>query len=416
MTKKKTILWKKWNRLVCVLLAANFLAACGQKPETEKEDSQIIGDIAEVESGAETSENDIVESQISDTQKTPESEPTELPEKSEYIKMFGTDCIAEQTFETELSEYGGNVFFVPFAPSENNAEFRIQIIQNGNVLTEIPSYVPEKLAGKEFTSLDAVSFYDVNYDGNTDIVLIETYGNNVFAAVYYGFAPDSSDYESYFLIQEQLSDNLTARINPLTVPEIIGYLSDGKTNGKFSDYKEAYQAVSRLYELENAGDTGYHLIYFDDDDIPELAAGKEGYHTSLYTYSDGSVYTLMDHWPYGAMGNAGYEYSPRKNSLRNYNSDYAGAILYTTYMTINELHMMENVVQIETYNFDDVNQNGIPDEDEMDSFGKYGVSYINGSIVTTEECAAYDLGGYEYIVPSMSYDELHTKLNSSTSM
>lgn len=416
MNHKKQRFWKKQKRLVCCLLAAGLLSACGPKPDAEKRDTQIVGDISEVESGTGTTDHDTQASQIPETPKTPESDQTNQQVNTDYKKMFGNDCIAEQTFETELSEYNGKVFFVPFAPSESNPDFRIQIIQDGAVLAEIPSYIPEKLTGKEFTSLDAVSFYDVNFDGNTDIVLIETYDNTSFAAVYYGFGSDSEEYERYFMIQEQLSANLSVRVNPLTVPEIISYVSGGKTNGNFSDYQEAYRAVSRLYDLESAGEAEYDLIYFDDDDIPELAAGKNGYHTSLYTYSDGRIYTLMDHWPYGAMGNAGYEYSPRKNSLRNYNTDYAGAILYTTYTKINDQHMMEDVVQIETFQFDDVNQNGIPDEDEMDSFGLYAVSYINGSEATTEECAVYDLGGYVYITPSMSYNELSAKLNAPTSM
>ena len=48
--------------------------------------------------------------------------------------------------------------------------------------------------------------------------------------------------------------------------------------------------------MESIEEKGYNLIYFNDDDIPELVVGVNGYYTSLYTYSDGKVYTLMDHW------------------------------------------------------------------------------------------------------------------------
>lgn len=188
----------------------------------------------------------------------------------------------------------------------------------------------------------------------------------------------------------------------------------GANDGKFSDYREAYEAVSRQCESEDGTDLTYNLIDVDGDGTPELAAGKNGYYTSLYTYADGKVYTLMDKWAYGAMGNAGYEYCPGKNSLRNYNTDYAGAILYTTYMTVSGRHTLDTKAEIVTYNFDDVNQNGVPDEEETDSMGFYSVSYIDGVEVTPEECEAYNAGEYEYIQGVMNGEELRARLQKES--
>lgn len=131
---------------------------------------------------------------------------------------------------------------------------------------------------------------------------------------------------------------------------------------------------------------------------------------SLFTYDAGRVYCLMDDWGYGAMGNAGYEYVPGKNSLRNYNADFAGEIVYTTYMTIGERHSLERVVSIETFNFDDVNGDGYPNDDEWESADFQSVNYIDGVEVTDEECASYDAGEYEYIEGGMSLEELKDRL------
>ena len=84
--------------------------------------------------------------------------------------------------------------------------------------------------------------------------------------------------------------------------------------------------------------------------------------------------------------------------------------MYTTYMTISSRHVIDTVTSIETYNFDDANRNGIPDEDEMDSLGRYSVSYIDGVEVSAKQCKSYDMGGYEYITVTMRYDELIAKL------
>ncbi len=330
--------------------------------------------------------------------------------KPEEMKQrFGADCIAEQTFEVELSEYDGKVWFVPYAPSVGNPAFRMHIIQNGKVLKEIEGYVPESLREETFAGLDAVSFFDVNYDDITDIVIIETYGNTSFAAVYYGYNDDYGA-GSYFLSQEDLSGNISSQVEPLTVPNIRGFLSGGKKNGEFSSYQEAYRAVSRLYDMEDSNGRTYDLIYVDGDDIPELAAGYNGYYVSLYTFDGGKVYTLMDDWGYGAMGNAGYEYVPGDNRLRNYNNDYAGAVLYTTFMTVAPQRRIDISAEITTLNFDDVNGNGLPDESEMESVGKYSVNYMDGKEISEEEYASYNQGEYVYIQGKMSLEELLEKL------
>ncbi len=326
-------------------------------------------------------------------------------------KRFGESCIAEQTFETELSEYDGPVFFVPLAPSDENPEFTVRLMQGEEILAEIPPFVPDSLSGQAFKSLDAVSFYDVNYDGNTDVVWIATYGTAGAASVYYGYGRDTEDSAPYFVAQEALSAQISSQVTPLTVPEIRRSLSGGKKNGQFASYQEAYRAVSRLCDLEDTeGMMMYDLIDFDGDDIPELVAGVNGFYTSLYTYSGGTVYTVMDGWRYGVMGNAGYEYQPGKNRLRNYNNDYAGAIVYATYMEMDDSHTMKTVAEIKTVNFDDANQNGMPDEDEMNSIGCYGISYINGREAAPEECAALDAGEYVFIQGTKRFEELKDAL------
>ena len=338
-----------------------------------------------------------------------ELEEYPIKQNAEMKTMFGEHCIADQTFEVELSEYDGNVYVVPYAPYSEEPEFYIDIVQGDKVLTSLWEYIPEELEGETFTSLDAIAFFDTNFDDCTDIVLIETYGDTTFAAVYLGFEKEADEYDQHFYADDIFSENITEQLDTLTIPEIREFVTRGKKNGEFTSYQEAYRLKSYLCRLGNDGDIEYALIYFDADDVPELVVST-GYWVSMYTYSEGRLYTLMDQWGFGAMGNAGYEYSPKKNSLRNYNNDFAGLLLYTTYMGISEQHTLDTIATIETYNFDDANGNGMPDEEEEDSIGEYGISYIDGVEVTEEECAVYDMGEYEYIFGSMSFDEFITTL------
>lgn len=412
---------------IFLLILAGTFTACGQESDSNSDiltesteegnsvsisqDGQSIdapgadGDGTAALSSLETSSP-----QSTAPEKLPSENNVAVNEKTDEMKSkFGDNCIADQTFEVELSEYDGKVYFVPFAPSRENPDFHIQLIQDGKILAEIPQYIPEHLANEAFASLDAVSFFDINYDGTTDILLIETYGTTSFAAVYYGYEYES---EKRFFPWETLSENLTRQVQPLTVSEIRNVLSSGKKNGNFSSYQEAYQAVVQWCTMNdsNAPELEFNLIHFDDDEIPELVTGVNGYYMSLYTFHDGTVYGLMDDWGYGVMGNFGYEYAPRKNSLRNYNSDYAGAIMHTTYMAMNSQHSLETTAYIITFNFDDVNGNGDLDEEEYDSVGNYSVSYLNGEEITDEVWDTYDAGEYEYIATTMSLEELMMQL------
>ena len=397
-----------------VLLTAGILTACGQKQdesvdgaggaydmyeetaEPSRDDEAITTD-REIEADRTTT-TDIANKANEAVTADGAENAEETAESRELKRRFGAECITEQTFEVELSEYDGKVWVVPYAPS-GAEDFHVRIMQDEEELYELRAYVPEKLAGEKFASLDAAAFYDVNYDGDTDIVLIETYGDTSFAAVYYGDVSTYSDGDVsvYFFSEERLSDYLTENLKELTIPVIRDFLGNGKKNGEFADYREAYPAVAKLKEMESGGEYKYKLIYFDDDDVPELIADNPGYFVSMYTYHDGRIYTVMDEWGYGAGGNHGYDYCPRKSSVRNYDTDYAGLILWTSYWTLGNEYELELVASIEYLNFIDANGNGVPDGDESETAGYGDKSYIDGVEITPEEEKSYSMGEYEWL-------------------
>lgn len=423
----------RFNMKVCflALLNAGLLTACGQKQDESAFDAErTYGVYEELNVSGQNSEGVTEEAaaevlaaeETTTADKTNDAVTTdeidnvvETAESKELKRLFGSNCITEQTFEVEFSEYEEKVWFVPFAPA-GAEDFHIQLMQDGQEIYELSTYVPKGLAGEEFVSLDAAAFIDVNYDNNTDIILIETYGDTSFAVIYYGdmYKYLNGDVIVSFYAKERLSDDLTRSADKLTIPVILDFLGNGKRNGEFADYREAYLAAAKLKEMESGGEYRYDLIYFDDDDLPELVVDDPGYHVSLYTYHDGRIYPIMYEWGYGAMGNAGYEYCPRKSSVRNYNADYAGLIFYTSYWTLSDGYMLDGVVTIETLNFDDANGNGIPDEDEEESYGYYNVSYIDGVEVTVEEYESYSMGEYVWLEAGsngMSLEELADALN-----
>jgi len=407
------------KKTVMKCMAASFAAAlfvCGCSREEKTDGPQLEVEEIETEdeqAAEEAGEGSVDDSSVSETDSSETGgSDTDSPEAAAMKEQFGENCIAAQTFAVELNGCEGEVWFVPYAPSKENPEFHAQLVREGEVLARLSPYVPEAALGQPFTSLDAVSFWDVNFDGFTDIVMLVTYGDTRCAVVYSG---------DFYLCMEELSDTLSAQAEePLTIETVRGLLTGGKKNGEFTGYAEAYEAVIALSEMERRDETApeyssgflYDLIDVDGDEIPELVSGLNGYYVNLYTYEDGTLYTLMDEWGYGAMGNPGYEYAPGKNSMRNYNADHAGAIMKTYYMRINEQNEIETPVWIESVNFDDSNGNGMPDADET---YEEGVKvYVNDEESSEEELAAvyaaYDMGDYQYIEGEMTAEAVRDAL------
>lgn len=182
-------------------------------------------------------------------------------------------------------------------------------------------------------------------------------------------------------------------------------------SGYAAAYIETIRKLQAEYESEQTEDSlsklEYDLIYFNDDDIPELVAGMTGYWVSMYTYADGKIYTVIDHWGYGAMGNAGYEYLPRQNILRNYNSDYAGMIMNIYYGRMNDSFEMEDYYKdsLRMLMFEDANGNQIPDDGE--EYSEDCETYYFGDQQLSEEEFNSKLieGEFGYIFGHMSADE-----------
>ena len=181
-------------------------------------------------------------------------------------------------------------------------------------------------------AITGIMVSDANFDGFTDLLITGIEDSKNQAWVHLG--TEDTDYDDYFTytgfsdhddfnnyVSEKLGDNFT-------VEDVWKFISGGRSNGDFKTYNDAYKAFITCKEVMRPGGLDYRLIYFDEDDIPELVADTCGYGLSMYTFKDGYVSCLIDWWPYGAGGNAGYSYSPKHGKVSNFDQDGAGAIGY----------------------------------------------------------------------------------------
>lgn len=147
---------------VCTLLllmaAAGIFTACGKEQQTENEQYGTIQEESREAGTSQTISDQFGEGQsIDDIEATTdnnegaagtavdEADITKNAQTDELKNRFGENCISEQTFEVELSEYEGKVWFVPYAPAEDGQALDMQIIQDGEILTRSYTDVPESL-------------------------------------------------------------------------------------------------------------------------------------------------------------------------------------------------------------------------------------------------------------------------------
>lgn len=203
----------------------------------------------------------------------------------------------------------------------------------------------------------------------------------------------------------------------LIVLVIVGFATGGPSPEDL--YKEAYVQVVEQYHAEN-DEYKFDLVDTDADGVPELVADLPGYQMSLFTYEDGAVRCLMDHWPYGAMGNAGYSYVPEEGIYCNTNSDMAGAIRYTYFMSKHEEGELATDYWVEAINFIDLDGDGIASEEELEASVDFEgtLEYYNETDVEMSESELKEtVEGYfesdmEELVGILSYESIMRKLNS----
>ena len=201
---------------------------------------------------------------------------------TETVSDWRVGMIEKQSFETEMSEYHYPVWFVSYMPADGENDVKLKIIQQDDVLEELESYIPEKIDGQAFTSLDAVSFVDYNQDGNTDILIVKTWEDITVSAVYDGNADNGS---KHFYLNRTLSDAMTEDLSEHTISNMLDYCGYNRSKGTsvFSDDIPAHYAFG-----SGAGAWGSGIDLYDDGTFDghfwdtDAGANGEGYDSTAH--------------------------------------------------------------------------------------------------------------------------------------
>lgn len=133
----------------------------------------------------------------------------------------------------------------------------------------------------------------------------------------------------------------------------------------------------------------------------------------IYDNQTDTVKCVIDDWPYGAMGNVGYEYIPHANVMKNINSDFAGLIGYTSFSHLSSTDEIEEFTILETHHFKDLDGDGKPmleEEVYTDEPEKYYDMLSGREISKNEYHRLMHYGNFEKICGKYSAEEIKTKM------
>ena len=140
-------------------------------------------------------------------------------------------------------------------------------------------------------SIDEIGFADTNLDHMNDLIVIGRSENGKGAFIVESEngsmrlknAEDSEEMRTF-------SVNVTNSIpeNELSVESVKNLIFGKEYDGTFKTWQEAYRIMTSIEGL-HYDYTNFDLIYFDDDDIPELIVGVIS-PVKMYQYEDGQIY------------------------------------------------------------------------------------------------------------------------------
>lgn len=391
--------------------------------------------IAEMESESVSMDNTLV----SDANVELEEESTETDTQSS-----STETIAEAG-TVEENEVSGFVYTYDIDICEEDEELYARIrVKNDNEEISLISIKKTECGEVLPETSEMIWEEDVDFDGNKDVLIylggfgeketkrfqcylfrdsqlkycegfeaIEAIGYpQVYEHCQLLISCKREDDEIYTISRYVIEDDTVKKLDSVEVEEVKSTLFYNETycdlifNREHESLQAAYQYIVNCFERADASGEydfthNYDLIYFNDDDIPELVVGVGGLSFSMFTYHEGKHYLLMYEW----VTTHHYQYLERKNVLWNFSRERGGSTTFLTYYEMTDSHELVEMYTIKETCLDE-DGNVIID----DSAGEEGVwnYYREGNTesipITEEEFLNYMIDG-EYIYLHGKYEK-----------
>ncbi len=180
----------------------------------------------------------------------------------------------------------------------------------------------------------------------------------------------------------------------------VDYDNDTKSvilNNKYNNYLDAYTSLINklIFEYGNNYIT-YKLVYFNNDDIPDLMYGHDGYWTAIASFKNGEVKLPFGEQGigYGISGRSGFTFDEKSGMIVDSDSDYAGGIMTTSYTFFDDDYNGKSIYSRLLGAFDEnfANNEELTAEEKswqqeiLDDYNRYGGYYgFDGQKISEEE-------------------------------
>ncbi|RKM55272.1 hypothetical protein D6853_11170 [Butyrivibrio sp. X503] len=149
-------------------------------------------------------------------------------------------------------------------------------------------------------AIDSTEFFDFNADRQDDLVVIAdtNNGKRIFPFIYTGkmymLDPYGNEEDEFFCLGDYPAQEAWDNGMDYTMDDIRTELLGDNADGVYTDYKDAYAQIAKIYN-DTCDDVTFELVYVDDDDIPELYVDiDQNQHCSLYTFENDHARLLLD--------------------------------------------------------------------------------------------------------------------------
>ena len=264
-----------WITIVTSALVLALGGCLALKPVAE-------GKRPDPEAGEEQNMADSDAAEVEEDQKKVQSEPLWVHGGADYITTFP---LGQEEARLRIWSTGKNAYF--------------ELMKNDTHVghgTLVKWYEDESQKNIHYDAypiykIDEIGYADINFDQVNDLILI---GETLVGKCVYivesenGILEKDDANERWIRYMDTLSNSVEELFEERpTVKAVKDILFGQDYDGTFQTYQDAYEVVARIQNMKGIG-SSYNLIYFNDDDIPDLVIGWVGY--QLFIFEGGKVY------------------------------------------------------------------------------------------------------------------------------
>lgn len=288
-----------WKTVICIAVCA-ALTACGS--------GNTAQEVKETETTVSRQSEIVIDTHREDgPENTPQGGSGNVSQNGSDNGLEGGTgagggrLIQDQTFEVELAPLGKVTFasYEPDVSQEPLTDVTFQLQKDGRTILTLEGMYEDNIrANESFLQVEAVSFPDYNNDGYNDIIIICNYAPVSGPEVGTGYSEAriySGNAQGSFTLERGVTDAANSAVAEKTVKSILGFMGVGRKDNQAGEqaeatgWKKAY--IDHLNRQDDEQWQGYHLIYVDSDDIPELVeiGRDEATGCGIVSFADGSV-------------------------------------------------------------------------------------------------------------------------------